>query len=75
MMMRALLIAIVLVPQMATAADLSRARRHHGSVHPHPHRYATAPNVLIRCTTTDLGLFTSSDCGQGFDPLAAAAGR
>ena len=73
MLMRAAMIIAFLIPHMAAAADLSRGRRHHAMAN--PTRYATDQNVVIRCTSTDLGLFTYSNCGQGFDPLAAAAGR
>ena len=73
MLMRAMLITTILIPQMAAAADLSHMRRHHAMAN--PTRYATDQNVVIRCTSTDLGLFTYSNCGQSFDPLAAAAGR
>lgn len=73
MLMRAVLITAILLPHIAVAADLSRAKRHH--VMAYRTRYAADQNVVIRCTSTDLGLFTYSNCGQGFDPLAAAAGR
>lgn len=73
MLMRALLIAAILIPHVAEAADLRPERRH--PVMAHRPKYAIDQSTVIRCTTTDLGLFTYANCGQGFDPLAAAAGR
>lgn len=71
MLTRVLFAAAVLIPQMCSAADLPYHRRHvRTSI-----RRVAEDNHVIRCTTTDLGLITFANCGQGFDPFSVAAGR
>ena len=70
----AVLLLAVLVSQAAQAADL---RMHHRVHHHHARRVAgriIERNNVIHCTTSNVvGLFSYSDCGQGFDPLSSAS--
>ena len=72
MLKPALLAFLLIVPQVAQAADLPY--RHRPYRHAAGHRLVDAGPV-IRCTTTDWGLFSYANCGQSFDPFSAAAGR
>ena len=69
MLKRALLIVAVVLPQVAVAADMSHVRRHHQAYRV---KQTVEQNRVVQCTTTDLGLFNFSNCGQGFDPLSIA---
>ncbi len=68
MLKRILLVAAVLVPQFAAAADLRVPRAHrHAARRAGP---VVEGNPVVNCTTTDFGLFSYAHCGQGLDPLA-----
>ena len=72
MFTRALIGLALVLPTAAMSADLPR--RHHYARYHHVRHIVEQNNVIV-CTTTDLGLITYSNCGQGLDPLSIAAGK